>query len=160
MNNINRHSFLTFSSLPEDIQTLREFTAEMVVHSVGTCLSKINEDVASSMPTSLPASMSARYRIGTTLATSCKQLGYKGEVGYQTFLYANELDFRNVLMFLIEKLPKENVDAIDDSIGTVPHLTRRIADELKRQLATPWAPAYCRRGNLVKVNNDYSFYQV
>lgn len=34
-------------------------------------------------------------------------MGYTGEVGYQTFLYSNEADLRRVLMFLIERLPKE-----------------------------------------------------
>lgn len=36
-----------------------------------------------------------------------QDLGYNGDVGYQTFLYSNVGDIRRVFMFLIEKLPRE-----------------------------------------------------
>lgn len=37
-----------------------------------------------------------------------QELGYLGEIGYQTFLYSSEADVRRVFMFLVEKLPKES----------------------------------------------------
>lgn len=138
--------------LAEEVVSLKEFTPEMVVHAVAHCLSKVDEEI--NVPSSLPQSMSARFRIGATLASTCKDLGYKGEIGYQTFLYANELEIRNVMMFLIEKLPKESTDTLDEATGTNVLLNRRIADELKRQLSSHWMPPYCRRRNLVKVESD------
>lgn len=33
-----------------------------------------------------------------------KELGYKGEVGFQTFLYFNESEIRKVFMFLVENI--------------------------------------------------------
>jgi hypothetical protein len=48
---------------------------------------------------------------------SFQELGYRGEVGYQTFLYSNEADIRRVFIFLIEKLPKESSEAVEESLG-------------------------------------------
>ncbi|CAG2067831.1 unnamed protein product [Timema podura] len=52
--------------------------------------------------------MAARFHLGASIAQACKSVGYKGDIGYQTFLYSSEADVRRVLMFLIEKLPKES----------------------------------------------------
>ena len=62
--------------------------------------------------------MAAKFRVGTSLAQAVKNLGYRGEVGYQTFLYSNESDVRRVFMFLIEQMPKESVSAAaEESLG-------------------------------------------
>jgi len=42
-------------------------------------------------------------------------VGYKGEVGYQTFLYSNEADIRKILMFLVDKLPRDAQGGGEDS---------------------------------------------
>lgn len=34
-------------------------------------------------------------------------VGFRGDIGYQTFLYSNVVEVRRVFMFLIERLPKE-----------------------------------------------------
>lgn len=47
--------------------------------------------------------------------TLLKGLGYKNEVGYETFLYGSEVEIRRLLIFLIEKLPKEIDQKTDDS---------------------------------------------
>ena len=46
-----------------------------------------------------------------------QNLGYRGEVGYQTFLYSNESDVRKVFMFLIEKIPRDSAEAVEESLG-------------------------------------------
>ena len=51
--------------------------------------------------------MSARFRVGSAIAQACKSAGYRGNVGYQTFLYSSEVDLRKIFMFLIEKLPRK-----------------------------------------------------
>lgn len=35
-----------------------------------------------------------------------QELGYSGEVGYDTFLYPNELDTRSLVMWLVDRLPR------------------------------------------------------
>ena len=48
--------------------------------------------------------------MGTKCAEQCIALGYNdkqvNELGYQTFLYGNEIELRRIFMFLIDKLPK------------------------------------------------------
>lgn len=38
--------------------------------------------------------------------------GYKGDIGYQTFLSINETETRKLLNFLIEKVPREAVVSV------------------------------------------------
>lgn len=45
-------------------------------------------------------------------------MGFKGEIGYQTFLYSNEPEIRSLFMFLVEKLPRESAEASDQPAGT------------------------------------------
>ena len=58
---------------------------------------------------------------------SFQALGYKGEMGYQTFLYSNEADIRRVLMFLVEKLPKDTAVTSDEPLGKASVSKRPVA---------------------------------
>lgn len=72
------------------------------------------------LPTALPGGMSARFRVGTSLAAACKALGYAQELGYNNFLYPNESDARALLMWLVDRLPKESAagaGADGDAVG-------------------------------------------
>ena len=52
-------------------------------------------------------SHSKQFRVGSQLAKAVKELGYRREVGYETFLYPNESDSRNLIRWLVsEKLPQ------------------------------------------------------
>ncbi|KAK3700428.1 hypothetical protein QZH41_015291, partial [Actinostola sp. cb2023] len=75
-------------------------------------------------------------------------LGYQGEIGYQTFLYSNEADIRRVFMFLVERLPKESSSSVSEPLGTSILLNRRIAAEVAKRLSYSWTPAFCKRGGL------------
>ncbi|KAG8570443.1 hypothetical protein GDO81_011274 [Engystomops pustulosus] len=88
--------------------------------------------------------MSARFRIGTSLAQACQDLGYTGEVGYQTFLYSSEPDIRALLIFLAEKLPRHSHEDAHQPAGKSAVLQREIATKIKQQLALPWLPPSCR----------------
>lgn len=52
------------------------------------------------LPEVLPRHMSARVNACTTMATSIKEMGYRGELSYHQLLYPNENDVRHVLMWL------------------------------------------------------------
>lgn len=56
-----------FSELDEDIQSLKQFSTELIVSSAVRCLKVINSDV--DLPNTLPSGMSARFRTGTSLAS-------------------------------------------------------------------------------------------
>lgn len=91
--------------MDEEIQSLKDFNAETVVSAVSACLEAICPDTM--FPNKLPASMSMRLKLATQLADHIKQLGYRSDMGYQTILYCNEVEVRRVLMFLVERLPRE-----------------------------------------------------
>ncbi|XP_011873797.1 PREDICTED: coiled-coil domain-containing protein 22 homolog isoform X3 [Vollenhovia emeryi] len=89
--------------------------------------------------------MAARFRLGATLAQTCTELGYRGDIGYQTFLYNSEADLRRVFMFLIEKLPKESEKTVNESISKVALLEKSVASAISQGLSAPWLPHYCHK---------------
>ncbi|XP_062513614.1 coiled-coil domain-containing protein 22 homolog [Corticium candelabrum] len=130
----------------EDVASLASFTAEIVVSAVSRCLKVISDDL--DLPKKLPSNMSARFRVGTDLANACKDLGYRSDIGYQTFLYPNNADLRKLFMFLVEKLPKESAAAADEPVGSYAMLNRAIAAEVSRRLSLGWTPSYCKLARL------------
>ena len=51
--------------------------------------------------------MSKKFRFCQELAEACQNLGYSGDIGYHSFMYLSEKSARDLLMWLIEKLPRE-----------------------------------------------------
>ncbi|KAL6120234.1 ccdc22 [Pungitius sinensis] len=132
------------TEVSEDTASVKQFTSELIVEAVVRCIRVIDPGLGSPLPTSLPPGMSARFRVGTSLAQACQDIGYKGEIGYQTFLYSNEPEIRSLLMFLVEKLPRERAETSDQPTGKSVVLQRAIAAAIKAQLAVPWLPPNCR----------------
>ncbi|XP_056394933.1 coiled-coil domain-containing protein 22 [Hyla sarda] len=130
--------------IPEEVQSVRHFNTDIIVEAVVRCLRVINPSVGSTLSHVLPPGMSARFRIGTSLAQACQDLGYTGEVGYQTFLYSSEPDIRALLIFLAEKLPRHSQEDADQPAGKSAVLQREIATKIKQQLGLPWLPPSCR----------------
>uniref|UniRef100_H2Z6Y1 Coiled-coil domain-containing protein 22 n=1 Tax=Ciona savignyi TaxID=51511 RepID=H2Z6Y1_CIOSA len=123
----------------EGMTSLKQFTTENVVEATVKCLRIINPDYK--MSHIFPPGMSARFRVGTSIANTCKSIGYQGDIGYQTFLYSAERDVRQIFMFLVEKLPrKEGVK--EDTESNV--LQRRIGQVLREKCSTMWMPFYCK----------------
>ncbi len=50
-----------------------------------------------------------------------------------------------MLMFLIEKLPRDNTQSSDEPMGTGVMLSRTIAAELALCLGSPWTPGFCKK---------------
>ena len=61
---------ILFSDIPDDVTNLSVFTSEVVVSAASRCLKTINDEV--DLPSKLPGNMSARFRVGTSLADACK----------------------------------------------------------------------------------------
>ncbi|KAH9495231.1 hypothetical protein Btru_015787 [Bulinus truncatus] len=129
--------------IEDDIQSLRQFGTEIIIASVVQCLRVILGEI--DLASSLPPGMSARFRLGASLANHVQDLGYKGgDLGYQTFLYSNETEIRKIFMFLVEKLPKESSQAADEPIGASVLLQRAISTELSTQLSMAWVPSFLK----------------
>uniref|UniRef100_H2RV51 Coiled-coil domain-containing protein 22 n=1 Tax=Takifugu rubripes TaxID=31033 RepID=H2RV51_TAKRU len=132
------------TEVSEDIGSIKQFSSELMVEAVVRCIRAIHPGLGATLPTSLPPGMSARFRVGMSLAQACQELGYKGEIGYQTFLYSNETEIRSLLMFVVEKLPRERSENLDQPTGKMLLLQRAVAAAIRAQLAAPWLPPTCR----------------
>uniref|UniRef100_A0A1A9WC94 Coiled-coil domain-containing protein 22 homolog n=1 Tax=Glossina brevipalpis TaxID=37001 RepID=A0A1A9WC94_9MUSC len=125
---------------------LQHFTPDLLVRAVSKCLQEINPTIA--VPKSLPENMAQRFTVATLLAEMCGTCGYRGDIGYQTFLYPNVVDARRLFMFLIEHLPKELESGADAQTGEEKNdfilLMREIKQKIAIQLRAPWVPQYCR----------------
>lgn len=88
--------------------------------------------------------------------------GFRGDIGYQSFLYSNVTEVRRVFMFLIERLPKE-VDKEhheDVHVDQKSFLEHNLRQNIKIQLNSAWTVQYCKKfgarkfGNLVVVQGS------
>lgn len=95
-----------------------------------------------------------------------QSVGFRGDIGYQSFLYSNVTEVRRVFMFLIERLPKEADKEHLDEIHTDRKslLDHNIRQSIKIQLNAAWTPQYCKQfgarkfGNLIAIqasNNGF-----
>ena len=129
------------------------------------------------LPSQLPPNTGIKYRICTKFATLCqvklkqkkkrepiflnlnfKELGYNHEIGYQTFLYSNEPDMRRLLMFLIEKLPKDTSQQDERSKSNKKskeeNLSSLISNKLNLMLSQCWTPSYCKQKSLRVIDKN------
>ncbi|KAL3212082.1 hypothetical protein MRX96_008328 [Rhipicephalus microplus] len=130
----------------EDVVSLKQFTTELTVEAVVRCLRLISPE--KELPLHISTNMVERYNLGMTLANACIELGFKGDLGYQTFLYSNEAEMRRIFMFLFEKLPKESEKVADQQLGTAALISRSISEQIARQLKAPWLPNYCKKSGV------------
>lgn len=136
---INCSNLLHCSDLEDEISSLKQFDPDTVVKAISCCLEAILP--GTSFPRSLPPSMTLRLKLATTLAEQIKELGFRGDMGYQSVLYSNETEIRRVLMFLIERLPRDtNKVTMNEEIGYVPKLVKEIEKRVKVALQKPWVP--------------------
>ncbi|XP_015187507.1 PREDICTED: coiled-coil domain-containing protein 22 homolog [Polistes dominula] len=129
--------------IKEEVTNLSGFDTETVVEATVKCLDAIRPGLG--LHTTLPPNMAARFRLGATLAQACTELGYKGDIGYQTFLYSSENDLRRVLMFLIEKLPKESDKTLSEPTSEIALLEKSIASVISHSFSIPWLPHFCHK---------------
>ncbi|XP_044581266.1 coiled-coil domain-containing protein 22 homolog [Cotesia glomerata] len=145
VDNIIIHSLRQIGcDIDEEITNLNRFTTELTVNAAVRCLEIIKPGVELSR--TLPVNMAARFRTGATLAQICSDLGYRGDIGYQTFLYSSESDLRRVFMFLIDKLPKDSdKEANGLLLSRYDELERRVGNILVQQFSRAWLPHYCHK---------------
>ncbi|XP_078088249.1 coiled-coil domain-containing protein 22 [Mustelus asterias] len=144
----------TGSAIPEDVESIKQFSTELIVESVVRCLRIIDPPLGNGISHLLPPGMSARFRIGMSLAQACQDLGYQGDIGYQTFLYSNEPEIRRLLMFLVEKLPRDSVDSVHQPAGKSVVLQRSISSQIKQQLSALWVPPSLRTPSLLWIQSS------
>lgn len=117
------------SSCDEEVSSLEDLSPEQVMSCALFCLRMIlpEESVMPKDPGS-NMNMATKYNLASFLTTSCKDLGFRGDLGYQSFLYGTTADVRRVFLFLIEKLPREETHDSPKKSLTVDDKIRRSSE--------------------------------
>ncbi|CAF1492965.1 unnamed protein product, partial [Adineta ricciae] len=119
--------------IDDAFQNVGEFDVSTLFACVSQCLQLITGN--KELPTRLPANISTRFKICGELAQLCQSNGYKGDIGYQTFLSINEYETRKLLNFLIEKVPREvAVTIASTTLDPWDALDRVISNKITTQL--------------------------
>mmetsp|Transcript_11380 Transcript_11380/g.34269 ORF Transcript_11380/g.34269 Transcript_11380/m.34269 type:complete len:627 (+) Transcript_11380:68-1948(+) len=134
------------TNIDEDITSLKGLPTEALVEGCARCINTINGD--DKLSTSLPKSgaMSKRFRVGTELANAMKSMGFGTDVGYNSFLYSSENEARSILMWLVERLPKESTALTAEVLDAKGLLQRDFAREVSQRQQTLWTPSFCKEG--------------
>ncbi|CAF2148333.1 unnamed protein product [Rotaria magnacalcarata] len=117
----------------DSLQNVSEFDVNTLFGCVSQCLQLItaNKD----LPTRLPPNISTRFKVCGELAQLCQSNGYRGDIGYQTFLSINENETRKLLNFLIEKVPREaTVTIASSTLDPWDALDRILSNKITTQL--------------------------
>ncbi|UJR30176.1 hypothetical protein I4U23_017716 [Adineta vaga] len=126
--------------IDDALQNVSEFDVNTLFGCVSQCLQLItgNKD----LPTRLPANISTRFKVCGELAQLCQSNGYRGDIGYQTFLSINEHETRKLLNFLIEKVPREiAVSVASTTLDPWDALDRIVSNKITNQLTeSTWIP--------------------
>uniref|UniRef100_A0A8C3UTN0 Coiled-coil domain-containing protein 22 n=1 Tax=Catharus ustulatus TaxID=91951 RepID=A0A8C3UTN0_CATUS len=122
-----------------------------VVEAAVRCVRAVRPALGTALSPLLPPGISARFRLASDLAAACQELGFGGDVGYQTFLYSSEHDTRRLLLFLVEKLPRDEGERGAEPPGKSGALLRAIGARIQEQLGTPWVPPLCRTPRLQRL---------
>ncbi|XP_014117350.1 PREDICTED: coiled-coil domain-containing protein 22 [Pseudopodoces humilis] len=139
------------TAVPPEVQSVRDLTPELVVEAAVRCLRAVRPALGAPLSPLLPPGISARFRLASDLAAACQELGFGGDVGYQTFLYSSEHDTRRLLLFLVEKLPRDEGERGAEPPGKSGALLRAIGAQIREQLGTPWVPPVCRTPRLQRL---------
>ncbi|XP_054161570.1 coiled-coil domain-containing protein 22 homolog [Oppia nitens] len=128
--------------IDSEINGIKDLEVYQIMSCVCHCIQIIDQNYSTnelnSKQINHSMNMSIKYKIATQLANICKQkLGYKTDIGYQTFLYGNESDIRKLFLFLLERLPKEEDESRISSVRTSDGIRSRLK---KMYNNTVWLP--------------------
>ncbi|CAH2063351.1 unnamed protein product, partial [Iphiclides podalirius] len=134
-------------TINDDVKNICDLPVEIIVEAASKCIRTINPLLK--VPNKLPPGVSHRIEVAAQIAAICKDLGYKNDVGYQTFLYYNEAELRQVFMFLIEKLPSDDkhVTSTTATVQKKSALLQEISKKISEDLNTMWIPSKCNPTN-------------
>ena len=93
--------------LPEDCSGVDAFSPDLLVRVTSQCLLVSgNTEMAEYRKATLPPDMASKFRVCTELAEAVKKLGYREEIGFHQFLYPAEKSSRELVAFLLDRLPQ------------------------------------------------------
>jgi len=130
-----RSTTLRYSNLPKGLDALDRLDGGILTEGLARCINIIEgSDV---LPTKMPRGVAKRHKFCTELGKRMKGLGFNGDCGFQQFMYPNARDSRRMLVFCVNKLPK-NEDEEEDEVDGAADLNRSIKSALKRWGSEFW----------------------
>jgi len=131
--------FSSLKSIEVDIPksgSLKSIDAAFFVAATARCVNIINAEGApegeKKLKEKLPKGLAARHRLCTALGSAIKAMGFSGDTSFNNFLYPNEKDARKLLLFLVERLPKEDEEEEENIDGADVVLNRSIRKALRQ----------------------------
>lgn len=103
----------------------------------------------------MPQNIASRHRICTSIATKIKELGFLSDCGYNQLLYPVENQTRDLLKWLVEKLPRSEEEGAQEVLGANALMNRRIMQSLKAWKHQPWSLPFCSKGKVLRKVYDH-----
>lgn len=133
------------ASIGADITSVRALTPDMIVEAVSRSLFLISDGEVK-FPKTLPSNIASRHRICTTMATKVKDIGFPQNLGYNQLLYPTEATTKDLIFWLVQKLPRMEEDVIGDAMGANAMLNKRITESLDKWIKSTWKLHFCTSG--------------
>ena len=96
-------------SLSSDITKVGQLTPDMLVEAVARSLFLIS-DGGIKFNKTLPPNVASKHRICTSMCTKIKDIGYPNNIGYNQLLYPTEETTKDLIFWLVQKLPRLEED--------------------------------------------------
>lgn len=138
-------------SIKKDFVSLKQITGKVFVEAAAILLNVISG--SKKYTTQMPTGLASRNRLCTRLGKAIKDMGFNGSLGFEDFMYPNGSDARKVLLFLLNKMPREeDKEAEQEDLGVSALLNRSIRRAMRNWTRTTWKHALFHR-SLSKSNN-------
>eukprot|EP01039_Chlorochromonas_danica_P009336 gene9336-10304_t len=149
--------------LPVNLHRVGDLSADNLIAILSRAIAIItNGDVQ--LPTTLPANIASRHRICTDVSLQIKALGYPSDCGYNQLLYPVEHQTRDLLKYIVFKVPRGQDDdgtgagGGDEFIGANALLSRQLHQSLLHWQKAFWVlPCSLHDRPLQNVFQSYPF---
>eukprot|EP01104_Vermistella_antarctica_P003369 TRINITY_DN1354_c0_g1_i1.p1 TRINITY_DN1354_c0_g1~~TRINITY_DN1354_c0_g1_i1.p1 ORF type:complete len:672 (-),score=226.67 TRINITY_DN1354_c0_g1_i1:21-1880(-) len=121
--------------ISDDTKRISDLDQDQVFKAVVSCLFAIDENLK--YPNALPNNTAKAVSLSTEIASTIKDLGFRGSIGYHNLIYPNATDTRNILVFLDETLPSKEKGGAEESAAI-----DLIDEHLKRLNKAMYAPHF------------------
>jgi hypothetical protein len=132
-------------SIGPDVLSVGQLTPDMIVEAVSRSLFLISGGEAK-FPTTLPANIATKHKVCTQMATKVKELGFPQLLGYNQLLYPTEAQTKELIFWLVQKLPRQEEDTAAEAMGSHALLNRRITAALDSWVKSTWKLHFCTSG--------------
>jgi hypothetical protein len=131
--------------IPANIVKAGQVTAELLIEIIAKALLLISNG-ETKVATTLPQNIAVRHRICTDISIKIKDLGFLGECGYNQLLYPVDHQTRDLLKWLMEKIPRSADERTEELLGANALMNRNITKALQQWQKSLWKVHFCQSG--------------